>query len=1790
MSASAYQVAGLLDKLKHADSDLRFMALSDLSNELSKEGAPFDEVTERKFVAAVVKALDDTNGEVQNLAVKILAPLVRKGRDATVLEVVDRLCDLLVHKKDDLRDIGAIGMKTVVAQVPANSSAATNMVKRLVPKLIALLMNPTAVHFDTIDTLSEITVRFGSMLAEHSADPSNQSSFTRQIQDALFPYLSNPRPAIRKRTVAAFGNLVVHESDELFDALMHKTVTEMKEKEGAEDYERLKTFVGLIGTLARFSARRVGKYVDTLLPLLIAYVAFDNDELREACFQTFESFIVRCPTEISAHIPEITKVSLEYLKHDPNYDDGEDNDEDEDEEMEQDADADDEMDEDADEEGDEDEEGYSDDEDMSWKVRRASAKTLSSIINTRTELIESFFDNVAPTLVKRFKEREESVRVEILATFITLIRQVGALHGVSGGAGNVAAKKAVRGIQVTSLLQNLVGKLSKTLSKELNGKSVPTRQSGFILLRELAVVLEGGLQDTFGQFVASIQASLATSTTEAAKKHGKGPKPINNLNLKIEVLDFLKVALPLHHPSVFSPYLQNLVPPIVAAISGKFFKVTSEALVVSVELVKVIRPFSSNHLDDAMVVEEVPSTPASPKAAEYIHSLYKTVFARVNVADLDVEVKERAILALVTLLAQTVDLTGVSAQEVQSTVLPLLIERLRNELTRLTTVKGFKTLCESPFCGSQAGALLDLQSVLETSLVAELCSFLKKANRGLKVASLGTLTSVFTKYGSTVSEQSALLVLQETPAVFADTDMNVFPLAVDLLAVIADARGSSSAVLAAAKDATVAGKIVQVIMEGPHLVGYGTAGLDALVAFWRVLVVKGGVAFFDEMVALLTAAAETKGLAKSSFRPIAQSLAALIVEAKAFSKLSEYVAKVQDASAHENAIYLALNVIGEVGRSIDLSANHPTLQDSLLALFNSPSEEIKHAAAFALGNVALGNLSIYMPLLIQASKEGGKRRYLILVALKEVIARSSTTSNHSKAHVDSPLKPYSKDLWTLLFSSTEQAKEEGTRTVIAECLGKLAVQDPALYLPELESGVSSESSAVRSTVVLAIRYTFTDASGTGAALHASVVAFDEALSQVIVQFLRLLTDADLSVRHIALATLNSAAHNKPYLIIDTLPELLPLLYQETMIREDLIRTVVMGPFKHKVDEGLDARKSAFECMYTLLERCLSKIEIFAFLDRVAAGLSDPAQEIRMLNHTMLQRLVATSPAALASRLDTMVAPLKEALATVPKTNAVKQEIEKVNELVRSSVRAVLVVGRVLLGLSGGGSGAAGVEASVGGGSCPAFDEFYRMVKAPGYALAEVVASVGVEVDAQPLTPFVIGGTGAPLRQFAFSEDLAKLFVWVPERDEICIKLIAESIAEAMQFDGRIIWDSAGSDGQFKRTASNEKLMQKLPAFELTPFREARDMNQQQQLNLGLGGPSGTGGGGGPSAALSARLGLLGGLNGGTNSVSGNPNLGLTSGLNAMSLNSESEFPSLSSGAMNPGSGVNASSGLNNNPSVLQQQRLAAAFSNASIGQTLKLQMNPNQPARMQPMLPPGMVLTNPPANGLGGGGGGGGGGGPLLSLALGNKQSQFVSSLGSQQQQLNNAFPSMNHPSGAIGNLQQQQQAQISQFGQSIGGAIGNGPIGNHLSSISPPTTNLLAQQQQQQQHQLQHQQSQSALTAQSLLPSAQTNDKYGLLGVIDGLRLSSDPDTNMLSLGCELTSLGLNLNSPTPLYTTLTSVYNPSSLDMSNGTAGTNGSNNHFIIPSCYRVNLNSCDISRVDQVTLMSDDALLM
>lgn len=85
--------------------------------------------------------------------------------------------------------------------------------------------------------------------------------------------------------------------------------------------------------------------------------------------------------------------------------------------------------------------------------------------------------------------------------------------------------------------------------------------------------------------------------------------------------------------------------------------------------------------------------------------------------------------------------------------------------------------------------------------------------------------------------------------------------------------------------------------------------------------------------------------------------------------------------------------------------------------------------------------------------------------------------------------------------------------------------------------------------------------------------FDNMLRHVLVDMiLTMLKDPEMEIRRLALTTLNSAAHNKPDLILPHLSQLMPLVFSETMINQALIREVKLGPFTHIVDDGLELRK------------------------------------------------------------------------------------------------------------------------------------------------------------------------------------------------------------------------------------------------------------------------------------------------------------------------------------------------------------------------------------------------------------------------------------------------------------------------------------------------------------------------------------------------------------------------------------------------------------------------------------------
>ena len=105
-------------------------------------------------------------------------------------------------------------------------------------------------------------------------------------------------------------------------------------------------------------------------------------------------------------------------------------------------------------------------------------------------------------------------------------------------------------------------------------------------------------------------------------------------------------------------------------------------------------------------------------------------------------------------------------------------------------------------------------------------------------------------------------------------------------------------------------------------------------------------------------------------------------------------------------------------------------------------------------------------------------------------------------------------------------------------------------------------------------------------------------------------------------------------------------------------------------------------------------------------------------------------------------------------------------------------------------------------------------------------------------PFRVLGSGTPLRQFIYSEDLAKLFMWtlenydkketlilsVGEKNEVSIKKVATEIAKSFNYEHMMEFDTRYADGQYKKTADNTKLMNLIGKFKFTTIEDGIKKN------------------------------------------------------------------------------------------------------------------------------------------------------------------------------------------------------------------------------------------------------------------------------------------------------------------------------------------------------------------------------
>lgn len=670
-----------------------------------------------------------------------------------------------------------------------------------------------------------------------------------------------------------------------------------------------------------------------------------------------------------------------------------------------------------------------------------------------------------------------------------------------------------------------------------------------------------------------------------------------------------------------SSHLGQLASVITRGIQDSYYKVASDALAVSEVLAKRLGATSARLTDDLL------------------KDLVENTIKRSNDISLDLETRERATRALAHLVPNT---QAVNLDSVIQDLCNVISNLLASETTRLVSMEAIDVLCSSEKPPSISSDWL-------SSWIEKLLTLLNQNSRQVRVSALRALRAI-TQYArdhdvegdlSASLQQACTTLLQKyTVQEGGNSEAVVLNLATMILTNAVryvDPAGLSNFILGVIGEQYQAAPLIST----SNVVQIGSSSNESLERLVRefVLVHRSSEPVMKSLLEMVTNK-------RTSNPDLAAKVVATIITAVPLdTKLVEVSQNI------ENGVDLQWSILlyGNIGHLVPLSADLGPLYSRL-----QKGDELKLVVTQAIGQIVAKNPEPYLDELLQRVSSSSDDAFLYVAAIRGVIEGAGKD-----------LVLHAEKIWASLFQIDAEG-EESEQAVIAECVGRLAILNPETFLPQLRSYISSPRASVRATVVSAVKYTFGQ----------SDARYDGLLRPIVADFLALMDDDDINIRQLALAALVSALHNKPHLVIPHLGRLLPLLYRETIVREDLIRVVQMGPFKHNIDDGLDLRKSAYETIYTLVsttsaEQFNSFATVDQLVERVIAGLSDKDHDIKVLSCLIIGKLASLDISILTSggTLDVVITKFSGLLAVVVKENAIKQDFEKQSEIVRNVHRA-----------------------------------------------------------------------------------------------------------------------------------------------------------------------------------------------------------------------------------------------------------------------------------------------------------------------------------------------------------------------------------------------------------------------------------------------------------------------------------------------------------------------------------------
>jgi len=519
-------VSQLLEEMENWDKDKRFMAASDLMQEVTLSNQVLDLHLQKRVCQAFLKQLEDQSIDVQGNAVKCLAKIVCKFQEQQIGEVLLKLSQLVLDGKPEVRDIYATCLKGLLTELP--SSCSTLACQNVLPKMLTGITTHQSVEVkeECTDVFHDFLKRFGDNRVMQWSD---QESMATSLLNLLKP--KQYKSSLRKKVIACIGALSSVLADRQLDSLMKTLLSDVRS--ASTKAERQK-YIQCISTVSRNVGFRIGQHLRDIAPLFLQIVnqateqdvAMDGDnekdhEVVENCLNAFESFVLRCSKEVAPHLDELCNVIMNLIAYDPNFYDS--------------GDVQDNAMDDGFDEFDDDGLVDSDDDDNSWKVRRAALKVLAAMVRGLPDKLQDIYEKFAAPLIARFQEREESVKLDVFSTFADMATTSVIKNQSSLGLGGIAQGLPHGSVTSTGILeverppppkerpaaQHLVTVLPQCmaqLNKQLRSKAPKTRQGALSLLRILSECLpqhvEPNLPQVKDELVRAMKETNSSMTSD----------------------------------------------------------------------------------------------------------------------------------------------------------------------------------------------------------------------------------------------------------------------------------------------------------------------------------------------------------------------------------------------------------------------------------------------------------------------------------------------------------------------------------------------------------------------------------------------------------------------------------------------------------------------------------------------------------------------------------------------------------------------------------------------------------------------------------------------------------------------------------------------------------------------------------------------------------------------------------------------------------------------------------------------------------------------------------------------------------------------------------------------------------------------------------------------------------------------------------------------------------------------------------------------------------------------------